>query len=99
MAYYNTTNLSGDQLQAAIRSANTMDEAVIALFRNGGARTPSEVHAYFRSCGRDWEIWSLRRSITDLTDKGALVKTDVRKMGPRGRPEHVWILAAEGAEA
>jgi hypothetical protein len=94
MNFFNTTSLTGDALRQAITSAHQQDTAVLAIFRAaGGPLSPSQVHGAGEAAGRLWPIWSVRRSITNLTDTGALVKLERQRRGPYGRPEHFWALA------
>ena len=96
MSYYNTTHLTADQLRDAIASCNRQEIRVRQLYRQYGDMTPSECWDKYGSsfC----PITSIRRTITDLTDKGLLHKTGKLKPGPYGKPEHVWTTAAPSEE-
>lgn len=76
--------------------AAMQDEAVLAIFRSRAvtALSPSEVHAIGERLGRRWLLTSVRRSITNLTDDKVLHRHDVLRVGPHGKPEHLWQLAA-----
>lgn len=93
MSYYNTTNLSGADLQQALSVAKTQDAAVMAIYDQGGTWTPWGVHEYGIMAGRKWLIGSVRRSITNLEKAGALKQTGMQLMGPHGRPENIWSKA------
>ena len=89
--FYNTTNETNPDLQEYRQKAMKQDDVILAFFQ----RSP---HPYYPPS----EIWqrmlpdapltSVRRSFTNLTDAGKLVKTDQKRKGIYGRPEHVWTL-------
>lgn len=91
-AFHDTTPLTGERLAEAVRVAQQQDQAVMALMREG-VWSPSEVWNYGRSCGRQWLLTSVRRSISNLTKAGALVMTGQQIEGPYGRPENTWTAA------
>lgn len=97
--YWPTTPLTADELRGAIHLAVMQDEAVLAIFRShaGTSLTPSEVHRIGEALGRKWLVTSVRRSITNLTDDGVLNRHNVLRMGPHGKPEHLWQLATKAA--
>lgn len=97
-AYYQTTPLTKDQLTEAFHRAGAQDDLVLACYRTGVSigkplLTPSQVHTAGVKCGSKWLLTSVRRSIATLTLAEVLVKTDVHRMGPHGRPEYCWRLA------
>lgn len=92
VSFHNTVPLYGDQLMAAVRAAASQDAAVLEVMRGGGTWTPRALWSYFKSCGRDWELTSVRRSISNLTKAGHLRITGATVMGPRGMPENQWAI-------
>jgi hypothetical protein len=94
--YYATTPLTLNQLAGAIRIAEQQDEAVLAIFRalHAESLAPSQVWKTGTANGRQWLLTSVRRSITNLTNAGALVRASRMHEGPYGRLEHAWRLAA-----
>lgn len=92
--YFQTTRLSPADLADAIARAEQQDDAVLALFRVNGALAPSEAWKQYQAHGKQAPLTSIRRSITTLTNAGALVKTGLQVPGLYGSPEHVWRLAA-----
>ena len=90
--FFNTTNETNPDLTEYRQKALNQDERVLELFRARiqASYTPSEVlsAAFDRT-----PITSVRRSMSNLTDEGRLVKTDGKREGIYGRPEHVWVLA------
>jgi len=90
--YHNTTQLRGEELNEAIRAAMNQDEKIYIWFQNhpDGEYTPSQVHqAIFDEAT---PLTSTRRSITNLTKRGKLQKTDEQERGIYGRPENKWCL-------
>jgi len=99
--YHNTTNIKGEELQEATSRALTQDECVLAYFHkydNLGA-TPERVLRHFKIMEklseRRWHntpIVSIRRSFSNLKNKGLIRKTDLMIMGDYGRKVYVWEL-------
>jgi len=99
--YYNTTNLKGEELQETTSKALTQDEQVLAYFREYDqlGATPERVLRHFRIMERlgerKWHntpITSIRRSFSNLKNKGLIRKTDVLINGNYGKKVHVWKL-------
>lgn len=78
------------------RRAAGQEQAVLEFFRahDGEDWTPSEVCNRMNR-GRDhgWPLTSIRRALTNLSQRGLLRRTNLRRMGPLGSPEHAWSLA------
>lgn len=71
---------------------NNQEDTILSFFiDHGGTHTPCEVQAKagMYSC----PLTSVRRAITNLTDMGLLVKTNVKREGIFGKPCHTWRLA------
>jgi len=98
--YYNNTGLSGEELDAAMLQAGRQDRAVLHLMHTAsGAMSPSYV--WQELIRRDeidslTPLTSIRRSITNLTRKGLLVKTEEKTIGLFGRPEFLWLSVDAG---
>lgn len=90
--YWNTTNLTGEQLANAVKVAAQQDDAVMVLMAIG-IWSPSQVWSYGCSVGRKWLLTSVRRSISNLEKAGALKKTGIMVQGPYGRQENTWSKA------
>ena len=88
--YHNTTDLKGKDLVAAIEKAESQDRWIYHLFGIYNELSPSQAYLKYPT---PTPITSIRRSITNLTKNGNLVKTDQKVMGMYGRPEYVWKLA------
>lgn len=79
--------------------ARHQEEALLAWFRlsPGRSYTPSEVHSL---CGLECPLTSIRRALTNLTDRGDLKHHITEKrVGPWGSRESCWSLAEEGSVA
>jgi hypothetical protein len=101
MSFYNTINLSGQDLSRAQAKAMTQKQLVAALFRlNPDKRfSPSQVYTLFKAkYGLRNPITSWRRCFSNLTDEGVLIKGDRLQMilGPEGKPEHTWAYSEAG---
>jgi hypothetical protein len=92
LAYYDSTHLPPTDLASAHRAAKGQEAAVLAVFyAHGGLLSPSRVLAL---SGLSAPLTSIRRAMTNLTEDGQLVKTDLQRTGPYGKPEHLWRLPA-----
>jgi len=97
--YHNSLAHEGDKLRTYEQKAMSQDEIILLHFANEGdwfgidvyGYTPSQVNHY---CLPNAPLTSVRRSMNTLTKQGKLIKTDEQRMGPYGRPETVWRLAA-----
>ena len=91
MSFYNTTNLSGDNLKEKEKKVSTQEKAILRLFQSNPRRdfTPSEVLAELHlQC----PITSVRRAITNLTIAGELTRTNKKRMGDYGMNTYCWRL-------
>ncbi len=97
MTYYNTTHVTGAQREQYVRKASNQDVVVLEYFRARHPRSlsPSQVRA---GALPEAPLTSVRRSITNLTQADKLVKTAHQRIGPYGRPEHLWRCAPEQQE-
>lgn len=90
--YYNTTNLVGPDLKAAVSSAKRQMDAIDLIYQNTGkAYSPSQIHGFLEKAGHMWPLTSVRRAITDLEKDKRLMKTGEMIQGPYGMPENKWI--------
>ena len=102
MSYYNTTNENGATLKESWKKAKTQDELVLEYFKsydNLGA-TPERVLRHFKimeklseSKWHNTPITSIRRSFSNLKNKGLIKKTEVLIEGDFGKNIHIWKLA------
>jgi hypothetical protein len=89
--FYNTTNLSGNDLSESVADAQKQQKLVETFFRKYPNQkfTPFEVH---KALNINAPITSIRRAITNLTNEGILVKTDEKRIGQYGKPNYTWTL-------
>ena len=88
--YHNTTNETV-KLAEYFDKVTKQDEKVMDFFTlNPGVEfTPPEVHKYVSSMA---PLTSIRRAITNLTNAGKLVRSDVKRQGIYGRDNYTWKL-------
>lgn len=92
MTYYNTTHESGNNLTQFELKASSQEQMILDFFRRhpGEMFTPSDIWVRLHSKMKRAPLTSIRRAITNLTGPGGLEKTDLKTMGPYGRPEYYW---------
>lgn len=91
MAFYNTTNESGNQLDLFSKKAVRQQDKVLEIFRVQRQATASEVWQHFDKA----PLTSVRRAISDLTKLGYLEKTEDYKQGLYGRNETIYKIAID----
>lgn len=90
-AYYNTTSEKGQQLEIFALKAEKQDLKVLAAFVKYKRLTPSNcLTLVFLNV--NVPLTSVRRSITNLTKAGKLIKTNEKAIGIYGRPEYIWQI-------
>ena len=90
MSYYNTTDESGKALQTYKDKSYLQEDKIRAIFKRCKELSPSQAHQVFGV--DDAPLTSMRRSITNLTSDGFLIKTEKKVSGIYGRPEYNWKL-------
>lgn len=89
--FFNTINLTGQELAKAIRTAQKQDERVLLLFvEKNGPMTPTECSLKYNKLWQDIPITSIRRAISNLTNAGYLEKTDQKGPGMYGKQNYKW---------
>lgn len=93
--FYNTINLSGQELKQAKENNLSKEERILDIFKKyGQPLTPFEVFMIYRKMYPEIPLTSVRRCITDLTqERQELIKLGKDKMKPGGlgSPNHTWI--------
>jgi hypothetical protein len=88
MSYFNTTNLTGEHLKEAAEKCLSQDKRIMAFFaKKKKSYTPFEIQ---KVCLPNAPITSVRRSLTNLTSDGLLIKTIEKNIGNYGRPNYKW---------
>jgi len=102
MSYYNTNKEKGTALKESRKKSKTQDELVLEYFKNYDnlGATPERVLRHFKimetlseSKWHNTPITSVRRSFSNLKNKGLIKKTEVLIEGDFGKNIHVWKLA------
>lgn len=92
--FYNTTGLPLDELMDRIEKAKKQDERVILIL----TATPYPLTAFqilikYQSWFNNAPITSIRRSLTNLSKSGKVIKCSEMGQGCYGMLTHKWRLA------
>jgi len=92
MSYYNTNNEEGSALSRSRENTQNQEELILAIFNKEERLSPDEV---LDVCNEEhnYPITSVRRAMTNLTNKGLLIKTNIFKKGKYGKKTHTWKLS------
>ena len=91
--FYNTIDLTGQELEKAKAQTLKQEELIAAIFKKNCTKeiSPSQIlEITNRHYGLNWPLTSIRRAITNLTEENTLVKLKTMKEGIYGKPEHTW---------
>ena len=103
MSYYNTNNEKGTTLKESQKKAKSQDEMVLDYFKNYDnlGATPERVLRHFKIMEKlsdnKWHntpITSIRRSFSNLKNKGLIEKTNRTIEGDFGKQVNVWKLCS-----
>ena len=88
--YYNTTNEKGEDLRQLMNKAMNQQDRIVEFFKanQGQQFTPPEVLNELFPLNTP--LTSVRRAITDATNKDLLTQTSVKKKGDYGRDNYCW---------
>jgi len=89
--FYNTAGESGDTLILSRAKASRQDERILALFVSH-PNCLFAPHEVARELNVPWPLTSIRRSMTNLTERGCLEKTGQMRVGTFGKQVHTWRL-------
>jgi len=94
LIFHNTVPLPEEELDVARGKATTQRGVVLEIFRRyqGCSFSPYDIERMMDDYGIKMLITSIRRSITDLTKEGCLIKCDYseRKQGRWGMTNRTW---------
>lgn len=92
--FYNTTGERGEELIKATEQARNQTELVLGIFKEYPTAdfTPWEVLRLASHRGHKMMITSVRRSITNLTGTGELIKTGIKRIGDQKASNYTWKL-------
>lgn len=95
--FHNTTGETGTQLEAFTKVAKSQDELILIFARKVSFFSPSHLHKHLintKQIDKNTPLTSIRRSITNLTTSGKLIKTSNKINSVYNRPEFVWMFKA-----
>ena len=89
--YYNTTDSVAPERDLFESQARSQEEVLAVFFNNNplGQYQPSQIQT---TLFPNAPITSVRRALTNLTERGILEKTTIQRQGPYGRPEYLWRM-------
>jgi hypothetical protein len=97
MAYYNTTNETGEVLKTKVKKTESQKSKILnsikyctKIYKN--YQTTSWTILAVGWCGNKALIGSIRRAVTDLVREGELVYTGEMKMADKGSTEKLVKL-------
>ena len=96
MTYYNTTHEQSKPLEVSWAKAAKQDVLILLVFARNKKSifTPFEIQNILRDdYEKPYPITSVRRSISNLTEREALEKTSIRRQGPFGATNYCWKYA------
>ena len=92
--YYNTNEETGATLNNSRKNTVKQEDLVLGIFQKHRVQslTPEEVNNALEQDGYIFPITSIRRAITDLTNRDVLEKTDTMRLGTWNKLTHAWKL-------
>jgi len=92
MPYFNTNKETGDVLKSSERKVIKQEDIIADLLKNAkNLHTAAEIHAEYEAVTfTKIPRTSISRSLTNLKDKGIIIKTDTMKMGDWNKMQHTW---------
>ena len=97
MSYYNTTGQKGSNLKKDSMKALSQ-QVLIKIFMKANSDisfTPFEIQESFKKDGFMWPITSVRRALSDLTDRNIITKSKNTVIAKYGRPNYKWQYNGE----
>ena len=88
--YYNTTKEIGALLKEYQEKATTQDQVILRMYKGGHKLSASMIEA---ALNYKWPITSIRRSITDLFQKGEIKRLPYKVMGKYNKKEYIYEVA------
>jgi hypothetical protein len=98
--FYNTINLAGQELATEQAKNINQEDMILRFFQNNPNErfSPSELHRWIAHAYSVYPpITSIRRGLTNLTNRGLLIKTEFKVKGMYHLPEHTWTLNINAA--
>ena len=91
--FYNTIDLTGQELEKAKAQTLKQEELIAAIYKKNCNKeiSPSQILEIVNNhYSLNWPLTSIRRAITNLTEENTLIKLQKMKEGIYGKPEHLW---------
>ncbi len=98
MTYFNTLGETGEELEQSQAHTEHQEAVILGFFKShrGRSFTPFEVRSIINWHAKP--ITSVRRAMTNLANRGFLVKTAEMRMEQLGKPNHTWMMAAHAID-
>jgi len=95
--YYNTTNENGLNYKSNLKQATNQEQLTLAVFQTypNDNLSANDVWKFLienETINEQTPLTSIRRAISDLTNRNRLVKTDKKVLGGAGRKTYTWRL-------
>lgn len=93
--FHNTISLSDKELSRENANALKQEEFITTIFKANPNKpiSPSQIHkVYVKDFQKNVPLTSIRRAITNLTEKNILRKTGIMVTGNFGKVEHCWVM-------
>jgi hypothetical protein len=89
--YHNTNKETGQTLATSNKKAKDQEEIIMSFMQHRKKASPEEIWmAAFDT--NAVPLTSVRRGVTNLTNKGKLVKTEQQIMGMYGKMISIWEI-------
>lgn len=96
LSFHNSISLQEEELTAADENAKSQEEEILSIFKqfNGVGLTPFMVQDILEQKGKSWPITSIRRAISNLSNRKLLIKSlEANAKGIYRVKNHRWTLA------
>jgi Fe2+ or Zn2+ uptake regulation protein len=91
--FYNTIHSETNVLDKAIKTCKKQGEIILQIFKTyNKPLTPTMVYTIYKRYYAEILLTSVRRSITDLTNKGWLEKLQKQAPGIYGKKNYMWQI-------
>lgn len=93
--FYNTTNISGDELKVACKRAASQQALVLDFFQQhpDGMYTASQVYVMLEMKAKGVPLTSVRRAMSNLKIMGKLLRTSEKRKGFFGADNYKYMLS------
>ena len=90
-SYFNTTNSTGANLKQFEQKAQSQEEIIKGIFKKNTTTGLTAVEVMYKFPEKRVPLTSIRRAMTNLTEEGFLVKTQLKREGLFGRDNFIYI--------